>query len=132
MGSMGDLAGFGFWMFIAAVVVGGMWFDARKRESQQETLRRLVEGGKHVDQKVLEKMLALGEQEDRKDQDLTTAGIIVFFVSGGLYAFGYLMQGLNEDLLTVMTAVAGLVLFVGIGLLVAGQIAKRQLDDNQG
>ena len=131
MGSMGDLAGFGFWMFIAAVVVGGMWFDARKRESQQETLRRLAEGGKEVDKAVLEKLLAVGNKENRKDQELTTAGLIVLFISPGLFVFGYFMQGLSEELLTVMTGAAGLVAFIGIGLLVAGQVAKRWYEDGR-
>lgn len=128
MGSMGDLAGFGFWMFIAAVVVGGMWFDARKREAQQETLRRLVEGGKHVDEAVLEKMLALGNKAEKNDQDLITAGIIVLFVGGGLYVFGWLMQGLSEKLLTVMTGVAGMMAFISMGLLAAGLVAKSRHD----
>ena len=129
MGSMGDLSGFGFWMFIAAVVVGGMWFDARKREGQQETLRRLAEGGKEIDKAVLEKLLAVGNKENRKDQELTTSGLIMLFISPGLLAFGYFMQGLSEELLTIMTGVAALVGFIGIGLLVAGQVAKRWYND---
>ena len=39
------LGALGFWLFLAAVVVAGIWFDAKKRESQQETLRRVVESG---------------------------------------------------------------------------------------
>ena len=132
MGSMGDLSGFGFWLFIAAVVVGGMWFDARKRETQQDTLRRLVESGKDIDEAVLEKILAIGNKDNRKDQELTTSGLIVLFVSPGLLAFGYLMQGVAEELLTIMTAVAGLLAFIGIGLLVAGQVAKRWYEDDKG
>ena len=38
MEAAAGLGAFGFWLFIAAVVVAGIWFDARKRESQQETL----------------------------------------------------------------------------------------------
>ncbi len=132
MGSMGDLSGFGFWMFIAAVVVGGMWFEARKRETQQDTLRRLVESGKDIDEAVLEKMLAIGNKDNRKDQELTTSGLIMLFISPGLYVLGYFMQELSEELLTILTGVAGLVAFIGIGLLVAGQVAKRWYTDSQG
>ena len=28
------LAALGFWLFIASVVVGGMWYDIRKKEMQ--------------------------------------------------------------------------------------------------
>ena len=132
MGSMGDLSGFGFWMFIAAVVVGGMWFDARKREGQQETLRRLVESGKDIDPAVVDKMLDANKSKDRSDQDLTTAGLIVLFVSPGLLALGWFMQALNEKMLTVMMGVSALVAFVGVGLLVAGQVAKRWYYSDQG
>lgn len=132
MGSMGDLSGFGFWMFIAAVVVGGMWFDARKRETQQDTLRRLVESGKDIDEAVLEKILAISNKDNRKDQGLTTGGLIMLFISPGLLVFGYLMQGLAEELLTIMTAVAGLVAFIGFGLLVAGRVAKHSYNDGKG
>jgi hypothetical protein len=137
MGSMGDLSGFGFWMFITAVVVGSMWCKARKRETQQDTLRRLVESGKDIDEAVLEKILAVSNKDNSNkdnsnDQELTTAGLIVLFASPGLYVLGYFMQGLNEKLLTVLTGVAGLVAFVGIGLLVAGQVAKRWYTDGQG
>lgn len=131
MGAMGDLAGFGFWMFIAAVVVGGMWFDARKRESQQETLRRLVEGGKDIDEALLQKMLALGDKESRNDQELMTGGLIMLFISPGLLVLGYFMQELAEELLTILTGVAGLVAFIGIGLLVAGQVSKRRYEDGR-
>jgi hypothetical protein len=66
MGAIGDLGAFGFWMFIAAVVVGGMWFDTRKREAQQETLRRFVESGKDIDASVVKKMLASTDERNAK------------------------------------------------------------------
>jgi hypothetical protein len=129
MGAMGDLAGFGFWMFIAAVVVSGMWFDSKKREGQQETLRRLVDSGKNIDSSVMEKMLAASDGDKRMDGELRTAGIIVLFVSPGLYVLGYFMNSINEKLLPIMTGVAALVAFVGVGLLVAAKVAGNQYDD---
>ena len=45
MSAAAGLGALGFWLFLAAVVVAGIWFDARKRESDQETLRRIVESG---------------------------------------------------------------------------------------
>ena len=126
---MGDLAGFGFWMFIAAVVVGGMWFDSKKREVQQETLRRLVEGGKDIDPAVMQKMLAVTDGDKRMDGELKTAGIIVLFVAPGLYMLGYFMNSVNEKMLPVMTGVSALVAFVGVGLLVAARVAGNHYHD---
>ena len=34
------LAALGFWTFIAAIIVAGIWDGIRKREAQHETLRR--------------------------------------------------------------------------------------------
>ena len=47
-----SLGALGFWIFIAAVVVAGIWGDTRKREIQQETLRRIVESGKRSEERV--------------------------------------------------------------------------------
>jgi hypothetical protein len=33
----------GFWIFIASIVVAGMWKDSREKAEQHETLRRIVE-----------------------------------------------------------------------------------------
>lgn len=132
MGAMGDLGAFGFWMFIAAVVVGGMWFDARKREAQQETLRRFVESGKDIDASVVEKMLTLTDEKNRKDEELKTSGIIMLFVAPGLYVFGYFMQSIAQELLTIMTGVALMVAFIGVGLYVAGRLAERRYDNDKG
>ena len=37
------LAAFGFWMFVAAAAVAGIWDGVRKREAEHETLRRMIE-----------------------------------------------------------------------------------------
>ena len=39
------LAALGFWTFIAAIIVAGIWDGIRKREAQHETLRRMIESG---------------------------------------------------------------------------------------
>lgn len=53
------LAALAFWGFIASVVVAGVWNDIRKREAQHETVRRLFESGRELDEKTLDKLLAL-------------------------------------------------------------------------
>ena len=126
------LGAFGFWLFIAAVVVAGIWFDARKRESQQETLRRAVESGQRLDPAMIDKLVSAGGGESRIDRDLKVAGLIVIFVAPGLALLGWFLAKLEPELLDVMIGVSLLVGFVGIGLLVAGKVAERWYREDQG
>lgn len=113
------LASLGFWMFIAACVVGGIWDGVRKREAQHETLRRIVESGKPIDEELMDRVLGTGKNE-RPDQDLKVAGLIVVSVAPGLLALGYFVGALPE-----LLGVALLVACVGIGLLVAARVVER-------
>lgn len=116
------LAAFGFWMFIAAVSVGGIWDGVRKREAEHETLRRMIESGKTPDQALVDKLL--GHKKDPA-RDLKVAGLIVLFVAPGLAFLGWII-GLDEpDAIMPLFGVAGLVGFVGIGLLVAARFLER-------
>ena len=76
MEAAAGLGAMGFWIFLAAIVVAGIWFDARKRESQQETLRRVVESGQEIDPAMIDKMLAVGGDQARVDRDLKISGMI--------------------------------------------------------
>jgi hypothetical protein len=130
MEAAAGLAGLGFWLFLAAVVVARIWFDARKRESQQETLRRVVESGQHLDVAVIDRMLGAngsraGGQVHRPDRELKVSGIIVMFVAPGLVILGWFMGRFNDKIFELMIGVGFLVLIVGIGLYVAGKMTER-------
>ncbi|MGI9234808.1 MAG: hypothetical protein ACR2RD_14335 [Woeseiaceae bacterium] len=132
MGNAMGLGALGFWMFLAAVVVAGIWFDARKRESQQETLRRIVESGQRVDQTMIEKFLKAGSENNRADQDLKVGGLITLSVAPGLFLLGFFLSKLDEKLMDVMLGVALLVGFVGVGLYAAGIMSERWYNDDKG
>ncbi len=125
MEAAAGLGALGFWLFLAAVVVAGIWFDARKRESQQETLRRVVESGQQVDMAVIDRMLATSGGSERPDRDLKVAGIIVMFVAPGLSVLGWFLGRFNDKIFELMIGVGLLVLIVGIGIYVAGMMTKR-------
>jgi hypothetical protein len=132
---MGDAMGYGalgFWLFLAAVVVAGIWFDARKRESDQETLRRIVESGQPLDQSAIDKILKAGSGSNRVDRDLKVGGLITLSVAPGLFILGYFLSRLEEQLMDVMLGVGLLVGFVGIGLLAAGKMSERWYNDDKG
>lgn len=116
------LAAFGFWMFIAAVSVGGIWDGVRKREAEHETLRRMIESGKTPDQDLVDKLL--GHKKDPA-RDLKVAGLIVIFVAPGLALMGWIIGLAQPDALMPLFGVAVLVGFVGIGLLTASKFLER-------
>ena len=125
-----SIGAFGFWLFLAVVVGGGMWFDARKKESEQETLRRLVESGQRIDPALVDKMLKTTGNE-RKDRDLKVAGIITLFAGIGLVVLGWFLGKLDPQIFGVMLGVGGMVAMVGIGLLLAGAYFARALRDDK-
>ncbi len=125
MEAAAGLAALGFWLFLAAVVVAGIWFDARKRESQQETLRRVVESGQQLDVAVIDRMLDTSGDSERPDRDLKVAGIITMFAAPGLSILGWFLGRFNDKIFELMIGVGLLVLIIGIGLYVAGKMTER-------
>ena len=113
------MAAFGFWMFIAAVSVGGIWDGIRKREAEHETLRRIIESGKLPDQQVMDKLLGYNKAPER---DLKVGGLITMSVAPGLVVLGWLV---GEDALMPLVGVAGLVACIAAGLLVAANFMKK-------
>lgn len=113
------LAALGFWLFIGAATVSGIWDGIRKREAQHETLRRMIEAGKPPDEELMNKLLGTGKDTAR---DLTIGGLITLFVAPGLALMGYLI---DEKAFMPLLGVASLIAFVGIGMLVAAQFTKR-------
>ena len=125
MSAAAGLGALGFWIFIATVIVAGVWFDAKKRETQQETLRRVVESGQQLDPELIDRMLKTGSETGRPDRELKVGGVITLSVAPGLVIFGYFLSKLEEDLWDVMLGVGLLVGFVGLGLIVAGKMVER-------
>ncbi len=120
------LAAFGFWLFIGAATVSGVWDSIRKREAQHETLRRMIEAGKQPDQQFVDKLLGPDKNTSR---DLTIGGLITLFVAPGLALMGFLI---HEEAFMPLLGVAALVACVGIGLLVAALFTRRSENQDSG
>ncbi|MGB5690177.1 MAG: DUF6249 domain-containing protein [Woeseiaceae bacterium] len=116
------IAAFGFWMFIAAATVGGIWDGIRKREAEHETLRRIIESGKQPDQQLMDKLLGHNKAPER---DLKVAGLIVIFVAPGLAVMGWFIGRDDADAFMALLGVSLLVGFVGLGLLTAANFMKK-------
>jgi hypothetical protein len=122
------LAAFGFWMFVAAAAVGGIWDGVRKRDAEHETLRRMIESGNEPDPALVNKLLGNQKQPER---DLKVAGLIVLFVAPGLAIMGLLIGLESKEAVMPLLGVAALVAFVGIGLLTAARYLQRARSSDQ-
>ena len=58
------------------------------------------------------------------------AGLIVIFVAPGLALMGWVMSLAEKDVFMPLLGVAGLVAFVGIGLLTAANFLKRSVRED--
>ena len=127
------LAALAFWGFIAAVVVSGVWFDIRKREAQHETVRRIIESGKPIDDELMDKLLSLGSGKcERLDRAFKITGFIMIPASVGLALFGLIMGTQFPETELPLLGAAALVGTIGLGFLVLAQIVKRwYLADNE-
>ena len=120
------LAAIAFWGFIASVVVAGIWFDIRKREAQHETVRRIIESGKPIDEDLMDKLLSLGSgKSDRLDRTFKITGLIMLPIAVGLAIFGLIMGTQFPQTQLPLLGVSALVACIGIGFLVTANVAKR-------
>ena len=121
------LAAFGFWMFVAAAAVAGIWDGVRKREAEHETLRRMIESGKQPSPEMIDKLLGHKKEPAR---DLKVAGLITIFVAPGLALMGWLISFTSDEALFPLLGVALLVACVGTGLLTASKFLERANRDD--
>lgn len=125
-GISAGLAAIAFWGFIASVVVGGIWYDVRKRESQQETVRRIVESGREIDPQLIDKLLMLSDRkESRPDQDMKLAALWVAPAAAGLFALGLVLGLVEPQARTPIFAAAALAGVLSMGFWLSSGIAKR-------
>lgn len=121
------LAAFGFWMFVAAAAVAGIWDGVRKREAEHETLRRMIESGKQPSPEMIDKLLGHKKEPAR---DLKVAGLITIFVAPGLALMGWLISFSADEAFFPLLGVSLLVACVGIGLLTASKFLERANRDD--
>ena len=121
------LAALAFWGFIATVVVGGIWYAVREKEAQHETLRRMIDSGKELDEDAISRVF---KENGRPDRDLKIGGIIAASAATGLAVLGWFLRNVSDEAYHALLGVAGLVAFVAAGLIVAARVAEKSYADN--
>ena len=125
------LAALAFWGFISSVVVAGIWYDIRKREAQQETIRRLFESGRDIDPAMMDRLLSSGgDKADRLDRAFKMTGWILLPAAVGLLVLGLVLGIQVPDARLPLMGVSGLVACLGLGFLATANMAKRWYDDD--
>jgi hypothetical protein len=126
------LGALGFWLFIGIVVFATFWDAARKREAQHETLRRIIDSGSTLDTATVDRLLAVGEGTNPNTREemkasLKVSAVILLFLVPGMLVLGWFVGAAGP-----LAGVAGLMLFLGIGLWVAASNLDRFYSDSAG
>ena len=131
MGLGAGLATLAFWGFIAVAVLGAFWDGIRKREAQQETLRRLIESGQKIDKELLDTLLLQSDDANKRhDRDFKITALWILPVAVGMLIFALIMGHFYPSTLGPLLGVSGLLASLGIGYLVAAKIAGRWYSAN--
>lgn len=116
------LASLGFWLFIGAAVIGGVWDDIRKRETRHATLRALIASGQPVDQAAVDRLLG---KSQRMDHDMRVGAIVLRYVALGVVALGVLLAFLAIEILYPLLGAAALLGLLSLGLGVAANYVEQ-------
>jgi len=127
------LASLAFWGFVAAIIVAGIWYDLRKKQAQQETVRRLVESGQRLEPELVDRLLQVGGgRPSRLDRDFKLVALIMLPAAVGLALFGLILGTQVADARIPLLGVAVLVACVGLGFGAASRVARRWYDADGG
>ena len=125
------LGSLGFWIFIAAIVVGGMWKESRHNAEKHETLRRIVEKTGEIDEAKLKELFSAAPSAESKPgygyRAARVTGTIVFFIGAGIATFILIAGALGKafgatrllDDVTGLTAMLGVsagIAMLGLGI----------------
>jgi len=121
------LGSFGFWLFVAVIVVAGIWARVRKRDVEHETLRRLLESGQQIDPRLVDKLaLPVENNAEQMALNLKTGGIVALFMAPGLALLGWFIGQQSDRALLPLLGVAALIACIGAGLMVAAAVIRGE------
>ena len=126
LGVGAGMAAMAFWGFVAVAVVATMWNTIRKRETQHETLRQIVESGQKIDMEVLDKLMEISDGgNSRLDRDFKLTALWLFPVAVGLPVLAIILGIQVPEATVPILAAAALVAILSVGFLLAGKLVER-------
>jgi hypothetical protein len=124
---MGDL---GFWIFIAAIVVAGIWEKSRRESERHETLRRIVEKTGTIDEAKLKELYSAAPSGmgggGVSYRGLRIAGTIVMSIGAAIASFFLVLAlvGNPVDWWFGGVGVAAGVAMLGLGIFFSARFAE--------
>ena len=124
----GVFGALGFWLFVAALVVGGMWKESRQQAEKHETLRRIVEKTGVIDEAKLKDLFSPAEESNPgvSYRGLRIAGTIIMFAGAGMALFFLIptLIGSPIDWWYGGLAIAAGISLLGLGVFFSSRFAE--------
>jgi len=118
------IIGVAFWIFVASVVVAGIWYSyARKRETQK-TIRLAIEKGVQLDAALVDKLFT---RESGNPEDYYIGGLICLACGIGLPVLGYFIGQIEPAAFFPIAGAGVLVGLIGISLIICGKLIDRRV-----
>jgi hypothetical protein len=138
-----DIGAAAFWIFLAAIIIGGMWRKKHSEERRHETVRLLIDKNVKIDEAQLKELLNPTPppppewlfpkyKQGIGYRVLRISGTIVLCIALGLGMMaiwrGIMLGFHDESVLDIGTAIP-LVAMIGISLFVASRFVPRPTSD---
>jgi hypothetical protein len=132
-------AGSGFWIFISAIVVAGIWKETREKAEKHETLRRIVEKTGTIDEAKLKEIVGEPPSKESKPgsgyRAARVAGTIVLFAGAAMATFILIALALGkvfgatkpfDDVadLTAMLGISAGIAMLGLGIFFSSRFCE--------
>lgn len=111
-------------MFAALAVILSFffWFRYRARSEMQQTIRKAIEQGQELTPELVESLGAPAKPS--KDKDLRYA-VIWIAIAAGIALFGAGMGQIEDEVFSIMLAIAAFPVMLGIAYLIMWKFTER-------
>jgi len=121
---MSQLVGVAFWLFIASIIVAGIWLAHARNKETQKTIRLAIEKGVPLDPAMIDKLVV---RQSGNPEDYYIGGYICIACAIGLPIFGYFIGRIAPQAFYPIVGAGVLVGLVGISLIICGKVLNRRL-----
>lgn len=120
------LVGIAFWVFVTIAAVAGIVSDYKRRKAAIEPLRLAIERGQALDPELVERLLGRDRQGEPLDPELLQIGGIITTAAGtGVALLAIFLARVFPQWLLPIVGAGVLVICVGVGLIVAARVLRR-------
>ena len=117
------IIGVAFWIFVASVVVAGIWYAYARNRETQKTIRLAIEKGVQLDDAFVDKLVM---RESGNPEDYYIGGLICLACAIGLPILGYFIGRIAPEAFFPIVGAGVLVGLIGISLLLCGKLIDRR------